>query len=193
MGVEAGLRSMKQLLLLLLTVCTATAAGLPYHPYRKVADRYYSLVPIYTWASQKQVPEKRLTPQQRYQIRKRPMPEWIGYRDSTPNPKLIGMPSYTDYKVVRVLNDGLLIERRATITEHTQSEDYSSYSKLVLKNFPDQKSMVDGQQIEFLALKIGTYKLGTETLEVYDYGIPYNPVEKQRTAEKQKASTAVEQ
>ncbi len=125
--------------------CSVTAA-LPYHPYRKVGERYYSLLPIYTWERLRQNPSKNLTQQQREELDKRPMPEWIGFRAIR----------NSSVRVARVLKDALVIERRVT----TLGISGRFCSTLVLKNYPEQTKVVD---------------------ELYDYGIPYDPFEKQRT------------
>lgn len=53
-----------------------------------------------------------------------------------------------------------------------------------LTNYPNFKTLKDGDKISFIAITNGTIKLlGTteHTIESFDYGIPYNPIELQRT------------
>ncbi|HEY5910604.1 MAG TPA: hypothetical protein VJA21_08380 [Verrucomicrobiae bacterium] len=158
---------MRPLLILFLMACSATAA-LPYHPYRKVGDRYYNLLPLYSWEKLLHIPRNKLTPQQGEQRKNRPMPEWIGYE--------INSEGIAGYRVSRVLDDGVLVESTWT----SLHSDVRSSSLIVLKNYPGEKKLVDGQRMDFFAMRVGIYRLGTKTYELYDYGIPYDPEQLKR-------------
>jgi hypothetical protein len=76
------------------------------------------------------------------------------------------------------LKDGLLVE----VTSSAYKMGITHTHSIFLTNFPGLSKAYDGQRIEFLALKTGLYKNASQTLERYDYGIPYNPFAKQPQA-----------
>lgn len=157
-----------------LTIAIAGPYDAPYHPYRKVGDRYYSLQPIYEWQKLLSIPGNKLTPKQR--ASSRPMQEWIGERRD------LETPIDVTYRVASVAAEGLII----TAESHGYRSGTLAYRTLLLLNYPLQKKVADGQAINFLALKTGVREVaGWGTLEVYDYGIPYDPqalaAEKART------------
>jgi hypothetical protein len=157
------------LLLLLTALVLPCVAEQPVHPFRKVGDRYYDLRPIYKWLALTKVPMNKLTPKEL--ASPRPMTEWVGAATS------LNTSFSTRYRVQQVLEDGLLV----TVT-HSTTGLGSSTESMFLTNFPGASNVHDGQMIEFLALKTGLYKHGSQTIELFDYGTPYNPFAKQPQA-----------
>ena len=136
-----------------------------YHPYRKVGDRYHSLLPLYEWMKLRYKPANELT--QADYSSQQPMTDWVGCGS---------LSSYgrTSYKVVEVVKEGLLIEAESV------SKLTSSSKVIFLKNYPYMAQVVDGDRIEFVAMKCGTYQYTTTTgaratVEALDYGTPYDP------------------
>jgi hypothetical protein len=150
----------------------------PFHPYRKASDKYYSLQPIYDWMKLPKSNEST-----------RPMLEWVG----VPEHRAYGLL----YKVTQVLPDGLLVvssgEYLVGIESSSFSSRVSSHEPIFLKNYPFKKLCVDGQKIRFLAIKSGNYKYtgtdgGSHTVELYDYGVPYDPKALQAAMQVQKTT-----
>jgi len=86
---------------------------------------------------------------------------------------------YRSYYIVQVLSDGLLVEGRAQNTYNWNSPEKIG-DPFCLVHHPSQTNFVDGQEIHFLALKVGNYQytdvLGSaHTVPKYDYGIPFDP------------------
>lgn len=134
-----------------------------YHPYRKSGDRYYSLQPLYDWIRTRNGP--------------RPMTEWIGVATDED-------VSDDEYKVLqRLPGKGLLITpRHWSLAIHGME----SRDPIFLINYPWEDQVVDGEKIEFLALRIGSHQYKSiqgalTTVAKYDYGIPYNPFLKKDT------------
>jgi hypothetical protein len=163
--VRIGLCCLCLLLLNFPSVCPAAEDyhGLPFHPYRKVADRYYDLRPLYTWLNR---PSDQLDP------RAQPLKDWIGLP--------IDRESATTYKVTDVLPEGLLIEESWNAAGTVGEAHVGGDAQFFLINYPDKSRVTDHQRIRFLALRVGTFQYrdpmgGTHTVPKYDYGIPYNP------------------
>lgn len=138
---------------------------LPYHPYRKVGDRYYDLRPLYSWINA----ASHVTVAQRYMTVPNPMKDWFGVDR--------GDPIFVHYSVIQVAEDGLLVreERSSLYNDRVVYGD-----SFFLKNYPDFKKLTDHQEIRFLALRAGSYRytntLGSvKTVPCYDYGVPYDP------------------
>ena len=156
-----------------------------YHPYRQVADKYYSLQPIYDWIGSKT-------------NIKRPMPEWIGAGERP--------GYYSDFKVESILPDGVLLRplpERSAI-EVMYGERYPNKydaegdvkSGIFLKNYPFKDRLVDNQKISFLALRTGNYQYtttdnSTVTVPLYDYGIPYDPLALQAAVHAKKMTNSI--
>ncbi|TXH09648.1 MAG: hypothetical protein E6R03_16520 [Hyphomicrobiaceae bacterium] len=169
---------MKIILPVLLLSCVAAFAaeipkpadvgGVPFHPYRKVGDNYYNLMPLYEWAKVFTTPPNRITAKQA--SAPRPMTDWVGV------PQRYGLAIDVSYRVRQVLDDGLLVEAEA----RAYKIGTSSSRFILLKNYPWAGSVTDGQLIEFLALKVGVYDYVTvagakSVVDMYDYGTPYHP------------------
>jgi len=142
---------------------------LPYHPYRKVADRYYGLQPIYNWIN-----AGRKGPC--------PMPAWISWYTDDPH-------STRSYRAISVLADGILVEPKMYAPYGGGREG----SPFFLKNYPNKNRITDGASFQFIALKTGTYQYedsggSVHTVELYDYGIPYDPAK--LAAERQRTNSA---
>lgn len=134
----------------------------PYHPYRKVGDKYYGLQPIYNWI--------KLAPRERDK-KVRPMPAWKG--GPSENSSILAW-----YRVKQIVPEGIIVEQAFVYFANLDPVDYGS--PFLLQNFPDKASLVDKQEISFLALPVGTFTYtgvdhADHTIPKYDYGIPYNP------------------
>jgi len=146
-------------------------AGIPYHPYRKVENRYYDLNPLYNWITD--VSKVTVAQARAGSFTKpRPLPDWLG-APSAPG----GVETYQWYYIRQVLGHGLLLEVRWSggIYSGTSTEP------IYLTNYPFS-GVIDGQEIHFLALRTGNYKYqdtsgAMHTVAKYDYGIPYDPRE----------------
>lgn len=156
---------------LVLSCVALSAFGqvLPFHPYRKVGDKYYDLNPLYSWITsikQKEKARQQIAPEE---ARNRPMKAWFGVVEPYEGVLI-------QYKVAQVLDDGLLVqESRFTSYGGTVVDD-----PFFLRNYPGYKNLTDNQKIRFLALRSGSYKYtdtqgATRTVPCYDYGVPYNP------------------
>ncbi len=130
----------------------------PYHPYRQVGNKYYSLQPIYDWMN---LPTSDRTA--------RPMQEWFG------------QPEYRMYNLIfrveQVLPEGLLLTSSGEYLRGIERADFDSHNPIFLKNYPYKNLLVDGQIIRFLAIKIGNYQYtatdgAVHTVALYDYGVP---------------------
>jgi hypothetical protein len=140
---------------------------MPYHPYRKVEDRYYSVQPIYDWMQYRKWIRNRPSGEMKRLIESgttqiRPMPDWIGA------PMYLSEGEF-GAKIVQVLPDGLLMTFGGNANR-----------MFFLTNYPFHSQVVDGQHIDFLAIKTGIYRYAgvgdvPHSVEMYDYGIPYDP------------------
>ena len=152
--------NIKTLLCALLFCATAQAADpsvLPYHPYRKVGEQTYNLQSLYQELANKTA----ISPV---------FSKWLIARESPLN----------HYTVMQVTTDGLLIEHTRTIINLTGNgmgprEETSIY---FLTHYPFANSVIDGQKVAFIALRIGNHRYtdtqgATRTIEAYDYGVPY--------------------
>lgn len=127
--------------------------------YRKLGERYCDLQSLFTWIN--------------YEPAR---------RDRTPNP----MPEWQpmQVKVSQVISDGLLVRRWIP--------GFDLGQPLLLRNHPAQSSVVDGKYLSFLAVKLPDrfqYKdvLGSvQTVEQWDYGIPFDPQQRAREVARQK-------
>lgn len=197
----------KFLALLLLSALSVTGAdSLPYHPSRKIGTNYYDLRPLYTWrakllpansaylAARQKAEESGAEADKRgpgypessrrillqtfsADLRKaeaamdklhtiahdRPMMEWAGG------------DVWESFTVEQVWNPNLLLLQ----VQYTKSS-----AKVVLKGYPLQSAVTDGEGIQFFALRTGIYQwtnrsAGTvQTLPLFDYGITYTPMTK---------------
>jgi hypothetical protein len=151
----------------------ASVNGMPYHPFRKVGDRYYNLQPLYQ-DGEKVVrdPEAgRLIGQ-----------GWLIAAEEGPA-EPFGIP-YGDlwrgpYTVIQVTSEGLLVERTDKRSQPVLRYVY------FLSNYPFASSAVAGQRIRFIALRRGVRRYtdiqqGTREIQVYDYGIPCAPSQLQQ-------------
>ena len=141
---------------------SAQNVPLPYDPLRVVEGKIYSLRPVYDWENLPSTDRS-----------KRPMPEWIG----TSNYKFYGL----SYRVEHVLPQGLLLRGSG---EFVLGGAYSGLNfdqpMIFLTNYPHADRLVDGQTIQFLALRAGSYHYtGSDgaayAIAEYDYGKPYVP------------------
>lgn len=140
---------------------------MPYHRFRKVGDKYFDLQPVYEWIKIGSVPQRELTPEMK--SKPRPMPDWVG-----------GFSSFefgSFDKVYQVLSNGLLIEGRSI---NTYTGQQSEGAVFFLTNYPYASQVADGQQIQFLALRVGTFQYtdsagAVRTVPMFDYGVPYDP------------------
>jgi hypothetical protein len=155
----------KNTLILLVTLFPLLAdAAMPYHPWRKVDGTNYNLMPLYAWVNRLDAASEawRTAPEDKKQAAwramhaietSRPMPAWLMNRG----------PGFV---VREVWQDNLLLVDRGR--EPVQ---------IVIKNHPAHDTAVDGQSLQFFALRVGNYQwtdaLGsTHTVALYDYGIP---------------------
>lgn len=155
-------------LTLSLAFSASTPAGvaMPFHPYRKVGDKYFNLQPIYEWSKVMQIPRNKLTEAQLKS--RRPMLEWIG-EDSS----LSFGSGFVIYKVEEVRNQGLVVTR-----ESHGPTGSTGYKIFLLLNYPFKDQVAVQERIRFLALKTGVREVGSYgTIEVFDYGVPFNPWE----------------
>lgn len=127
---------------------------LPYHPFRKVGERYYDLRPLYSWigAASHRTPK--------------PIKDWFGGG--------IDGPIFAHYRVIQVAEDGLLVREERSSLYDDPSDPF------FLKNYPNFKNLTDHQEIRFLALRTGNYRYVNAfkeavTVPCYDYGLPYDP------------------
>ena len=160
------------------------AQTLPFHPYRKVGDKYYDLNPLYSWIKSVKQREKQRQEIPVEEVRNRPMKEWFGVVE--PSEGVL-----VRYKVSQVLDDGLLIQERRT-TSYGGTIDGDAF---FLRNYPGYKNLTDNQDIRFLALRTGSYKytdtLGaTRTVPCYDYGVPYDPWAAQAAAKSRRSTNS---
>jgi hypothetical protein len=131
--------------------------------YRKLGDRYLDLQPLFTWMNY---------PPERRSKTGNPMPAW----------RTLAV------KVSQVLPEGLLVHR------YGGSDGGTAANAIFLRNFPGQQKMVDGKYISALAVQLPEpfrYKnvLGSvETVEQYDYGIPFDPQERVKQVAAEKAN-----
>lgn len=174
---STALRIKLLLLALVLSVSVAVNAGpsdsMPYHPYRKVGDKYFNLQPIYDWLEVLQLPGNKVTEKQR--TTPRPMPEWIGEISS------LTLPIDVNYKVEEVRKEGIVIAAES----HAYKIGTRSYRTFLLLNYQFKDQIAVGQSVRFLALKTGVREVGSYgTIEVFDYGVPYNPWELARESAK---------
>jgi hypothetical protein len=152
---------MKPLIILLLSGLPLFGQ-LPYHPFRRVTfpdgkTLHFALQSIYAWSTNQASGP-------------RPMPEWVGL------PGDEGYAYADRYTVKAIWKNGLLIESHPGLGR-------SRPQTFVLKNYPGWTNLVDGERIEFLALRVGNTSYhendvtnGTiHTVPMLDYGIPYNP------------------
>jgi hypothetical protein len=143
---------------------SAQTSSMPYHPFRRVDGKVYDLRARYQWEANWSQYDSKYDADQA-----KPYKSWMG-------------DEWTTWKVLQVVDDGLLIEGEYKtldldgppfyVTKHTEP--------FMLVNYPDQKTVVDNQVIHFLALKTGTYSYtsvggGTKTITKCDYGIPFTP------------------
>ena len=178
-----AIRIRLRLLTLGLFVSVAVNAGptdsMPYHPYRKVGDKYFNLQPIYDWSRVLQLPGNKVTEKQR--TTPRPMAEWIGEISN------LTLPIDVNYKVEDVRKEGLVI----TAESHAYKIGTHGYRTFLLLNYPFKDQVAVRQSIRFLALKTGVRQVGSYgTIEVFDYGVPYNPLELARERAKTNAPAA---
>jgi hypothetical protein len=141
-----------------------SAPEMPYHPYRKVENRYYGVATLYNGGS---------------------LTNWIVARNQA-----------DDWRVAQVIPSGLLIER----TTHTWSgylgTSIDRTRIYFLTNFPLRSRVVDGQRIDFIALKTGTFQYpdamgAVRTVEKLDYGVPYDPAKLAAEAKTNQPSSTV--
>lgn len=147
-----------------------TLLGLPVHPYRKVADKYYSVQPLYDWVARMQSKSQRR--------------EEITYADRLSRPLTNWFCTYAPYegvvlryKVEQVLDEGLLV-REARFVPGTGGEGESD--PFLLRNYPNASNAIDGQTIYFIAMESGHFKYtdtlgGIRTVPCFDYGTPCDP------------------
>jgi len=135
---------------------------LPYHPLRQVGGKVYSLQRIYDW--DKTATIRDATP--------RPMQEWIGYRNRS--------DFALDYRAAQVLPEGLILQSSGErwgpeMDNYGEDSKYNKDKPILLKNYPGADALVDGQKIQFLAIRAGSFRYtGTDgaeyTIAAYDYG-----------------------
>ncbi len=133
-------------------------------PLRKIGDKIYSLQPIYNWVK---LPSTDRTT--------RPIPEWIGVTDNR--------RTTINYKVIGILPDGILLESSgermiSNNFDGSEQPDYDSHEPILLKNYPNQEDVLDGQIMNFLAIRSGSFQYvsadnSMHTIAAYDYGKPY--------------------
>lgn len=129
--------------------------GIPYHPYRKVGDKYICLQSLYD--------------------------ELIGKGQSPLKSWMVCISSaVTDYTIIQILPDGVLLERKDSRYNNFTGVINTWESTIFLQNFPDQSNLVDGKKVSFIALPSGNYQYtdtqgAVHTVARYDYGIPYDP------------------
>ncbi len=140
--------------------------GMPYHRYRKVDTNYYDLQPIYEWLKILNKPGNQVTDAERNSVR--PMPEW-----KAPASRAYDYHFITSFYVTEILNEGIIVEPRGTSDAGGSHTTYGT--RFFLVNYPYKDQLHDNQRIDFLALKTGLYRYEGQTLERYDYGIPFDP------------------
>jgi hypothetical protein len=154
------------------------ASDQPYHPFRKVGTNYFNLQPLYQWAKLGNIPSKDLKQNHIEAMQNRPMLAWIGYPDE------FNSNISTTYEVDSVHPDGLIVR---SITRLWKLGTEGS-KRFFLVNYPFKDSVSDGQQIRFYAIKTGLKKMKNgETLDMYDYGVPYDPFALNKTNNSKKS------
>ena len=150
---------------LLLTAANACAQEMPYHPYRKVQDRYYDLRPIYSWYSTGCHGQN-------------PMPEWFCTF------KWGSTGWVEDYRVIQVASGGLFIQTKSQyFGPSEEARGTTEYrTPLFLTNYPYADRITEGKPIVFIAMRAGVYRYAdtqgaSHAIELFDYGIPYSPWE----------------
>lgn len=132
---------------------------MPFHPYRKVESKYYDLRKLYDWLKVKHAARDG------DRVELRPMRDWIGGSGAEAG----GWLGYW-FTVAAIVPEGVIVEENTWSRNGTTIKD-----PILLKNYPLKSAMVDGDKIEFLAIRSGNYEWSNRTIAAYDYGIPYNP------------------
>ena len=162
---------MKTCFLLLLAFSSGgvSLGQLPYHPCRKVGDKYYNLAPIYAWVGQARA---NLEAGGRGVGLSNPdllLNGWSGVRSPMPGERYV-----ISYQVAQVLDNGIVLQER-------KSNSISGYEDLgdpfFVTNYPGFAKLVDKQIVGLLALRTGIYYYtdtqgAARSIPLYDYGVP---------------------
>lgn len=187
------------LLALLWGFAASGADTMPYHLRRDIGGTNYNLAPLYEWrakllpadaayqaARQKAVesgaeasktgpgyPEssRRRNAQEfsaDLRVAEAAMSKLVSIGKARPLPDWVGGDVWDTFTVEQVWNPDLLLLR----VQHTKSS-----AEIVLKNYPLQPSVTDGEPLQFFALRVGNHQwtnrlAGTvHTLPLFDYGM----------------------
>ncbi len=137
-----------------------------------IGGKYYDLTPVYSWMRETsnslrhiQGARAKITNPDEFLAK-----GWCGV-----GPPLFGYLAI--YRVSDVMNDGLLVQKRSRLKG---GYDYELGDPFFLTNYPGFKELTDNQDIQFLALRTGSYQYtdttgAVRTVPCYDYGTPYVP------------------
>src|ERR1700722_9501338 len=82
-------------------VCNCAGQEILFHPYRRIGEKYYNLMPVYKWLDS--IKHKRPADITTADFLNRPMKDWYG--GYVPDEAIL-----TKYVVIQVLDEGLLVE-----------------------------------------------------------------------------------
>jgi len=138
---------------------------IPYHPYRKVGEKYFNVQPIYEW----------LKSDPKFRSHQFPMDGWIVVRGNGSDGTLHSENLTYDFRVLGIARDGLIID-----AENASRDGRERKVMLFLTNYPGFEKLTDGAVITFIAKESGNHRYVTAnnsvaTVPCYDYGTPYNP------------------
>jgi hypothetical protein len=152
---------------LLCRASSSFAQQMPVCQYRQIGTNLYDLSARYRWEN---AMRNAATQQDVRQLQPaKPARNWIGDEG-------YAYPSELSwYVVVSITHDGLIVEKDWLNLYGEKNSD----AWIFLRHYPDEKTVVDGHKILFLALRDGNYRYadvtgGSRVLACYDYGIPFD-------------------
>jgi len=123
-----------------------------------VQGKVYNIRPFLNWANDRSHSDVYV---------RSPMPDW----EAMPSELVQGL--IFTAQVAQVLPQGLILQE-TKFNAFTFSSQTGGISQF-LTNYPGASNLVDGQEVKFVAKRIGSYKYGDETIPAYDCGKPWTP------------------